>query len=296
MRHRISVRREANFAALLAVGVFISGCATLEGGPQRLYTVDQEVSEAQRVLPQWETSYYTATVESDRKRWRDEIIARRMYIVDVEFSRYEAGLTRDRQQVGFGLGTATQGLTTAGALVASAGTARVLTGLAGATNAVRGIYDQEIIIAKTIQIVQAQMRSLRDDKARVIQAKTVLPTDAYTLSMALHDLEDYYRAGTMTAGLLKAVGEAGADAQISAQLKDASFTGTFGPDTTSETLQKFITAGGKPNLANIRLLNGLLNELGQRLDVRTIVDSTEALPIRQQLITYAARRGIDLTR
>jgi hypothetical protein len=65
-------------------------------------------------------------------------------------------------------------------------------------------------------------------------------------------------------------------------------------DFSSDVLQNHVAPKGKPNLRRIRKLNGLLAELGHRGDVRTIIDSTEAAPIRAVLVPYAIIKGVDI--
>lgn len=99
---------------------------------------------------------------------RNEYIARRMYIVDIEFTEFEASLTRERQQFGFASALTAQGLSTAGAVFTPASTVRVLSALTGGVNASRGFYDSELLQNRAIQIVELQMISDRDKAAAII--------------------------------------------------------------------------------------------------------------------------------
>jgi hypothetical protein len=292
---RFRFARTAIICCAIACAPILSACMTVQGGPNRLYTVQQEADAADGVVKRFTTYYEDQKIDDDRRRfYRNEIIARRMYIIDVQYSEYEAALTGERQKFGFATSTAASALGIAGTLTTPIRSAQIITGVGTGILAARGFYDSEIVIAKTIQIAQGQMRALRDEKARVIQAKILLPTQAYPLSSALHDLEDYYRAGTLTAGLIKAAGEAGVAAEIAAQAKDSIYAGVYAVDDSSDRLQKYITFGGKPNVARIRTLNGLLVEMGVNWDVRQIIDVVGAASIRQQLIEYARRRGINI--
>lgn len=286
------------FGILAALSTVVVGCKTIEGGPDRLFSVSEEVTAARSTVIYLSGLYYADPPPSDVEliRLRNEIISRRMYIIDVEYSEYEAALTSERQKFGFATAVASNTLGLAGGLTTPVRSAQLLSGIGTAVGATRGFYDSEIVIAKTIEIAQGQMRALRDTKAKTIQAKTTLPIATYPLSSAMHDLEDLYRAGTLTAGLVKALGEAGTAAQVAAISKDSIYVGTYARDNTSDLLQSYISRGGKANTARIRLLNGLLLELGYKVDVRTIIDAAESAPIRKQLVDYAAARGIDLTK
>ncbi len=294
-------RKWVALSALMLAGLLLSGCKTVQGGPDRLYTVPEEVAQARGLLevapdgiPGLVARYYASVDETQRIFFRNEIISRRMYIIDVEYSEYEEALTNERQKLGFFTTTAAAGLGIASSLTTPIRSAQILAGVGAAVLATRAAYDSEVIVAKTIQIAQGQMRALRDQKAKVIQTKIGLSTIVYPLSAALHDLEDLYRAGTLTAGLIKAAGDAGRAAEIAAISKDAAFSGTFGRDDTSDILQNFIAPGGKVNNTRVRTLNGLLLEMGYKMDVRTIIDAVEAAPIRALLIPFAASKGINL--
>jgi hypothetical protein len=103
------------FAAVILFGSFVSGClATLQGDPTRLYPVQYEMDVARQILPDLERQYYDAGSEPLRQAIRNDIIARRMYIVNVQYSDYEANLTRENQEVNFAADAASLGLNTAG--------------------------------------------------------------------------------------------------------------------------------------------------------------------------------------
>lgn len=179
-----------------------SSPATLQGDPTRLYPVQYEMDVARQILPDLERQYYDAGSEPLRQAIRNDIIARRMYIINVQYSDYEANLTRENQEVNFAADAASLGLNTAGTLVPLGSTTKLLGGIAGGINGIKGNYESDIVIAKTVQIIQAQMRANRDIVATRILKNMGQSTAAYPLSLALTDLEDFYRAGTLTPGLI----------------------------------------------------------------------------------------------
>jgi hypothetical protein len=197
----------------------LAGCATTEGGPARLYSPADEVSLAQPILLKIESGYYQATTEADRLAARNEYIARRMYIIDVEYSAYEAALTSERQKFAFGADITSLALGTVGALTPVAATTRALSASSVAVGSTSGLYDKDLIIAKTIQIVEADMRAQRLTVATIILQRRSEPTATYPLSAALSDLEQYYLAGTMNSGLIQAAKDAGNNEADAAQAK-----------------------------------------------------------------------------
>ena len=235
-------RRYVAVAAFVLAGPILSGCETFRGRPDRIYTVAEEVANAREALPGIATSYEFASTDNDRMFYRNEYIARRMYIIDAEFTEFETALTRERGEFGFTTALVTQGLTTAGAVFTPVNTVRTLSALAGGVNASRGFYDSELLVNKTIQIVQAQMEAKRDIVAARIFRKVDFPPRTYPLSAALHDLEDYYRAGTLTAGLIKAAAEAGEAAKDASLQKEAAMIVQGGAYQPKEVTTKLVLA------------------------------------------------------
>jgi hypothetical protein len=249
------------FSVIALAGLLLSGCETVRGRPERLIPVAQEAQNARDALPTIAGNYQSATSDNDRKRFRNEYIALRMYIIDAEFTEYEIALTKERGEFGLTTALVVQGLTTAGAVFTPVNTVRTLSALAGGVNASRGFYDSELLANKTIQIIQSQMEAKRDEVATRILQKVDFPPTTYTLPSALHDLEDYYRAGTLTAGLIKATADAGVAAQQAAADKEIVMMlpgGRFDPtDALMKTVKSYIAAGPK-RAARMQLLTDCL--------------------------------------
>lgn len=272
--------------ASLVIGAALSGCATVAGGPDRLYSVSDEVSQAQAVLPDILKEYNNALTDLDRMHYRNEYIARRMYIIDVEYSAYEAALTSERQKFQFASSVTGEGLSTAGALVASGGTSKILSGLAGAVGAGKGFYDSDLVIAKTLQIAEAQMRAQRDAVAARILQRRVESAATYPLSGALLDLEDYYRAGTLNSGLIAAAGDASAAEQQAMEQKQAVTIiqgGGFSPneDTTRRAMAYFSVAEPK-RTERLTKMSACLRKLG--LNSSPLIYSVGDNFVRERLI------------
>jgi hypothetical protein len=277
--------RALAFSVLLLAGLFLSGCKTIDG-PDRMYSLAEEVAAARLTVETLTAQYYGGGAN---EVVRNEIISRRMYIIDVEYSQYEQALTRERQEVGFITSTTAQGLNVAGALFTPAQTVRILSGLAGGVGAVRGYYDSEVVIAKTIQIAQGQMRFLRDKVSDKIRLAMAQPLGKYPLSLAMTDVEEYYRAGTLAAGLIKAVGDSGSAADMAALDKKNTISVTFASDpATQDPISQYLLrtgADGRRKLNQI-LRNPPLSSPRRILDL--LPDgSPEALDLRARLIGIA---------
>ena len=287
MRGVAELRRVGrSFAGIALAALLLVGCKTVEGGPDRLYSIAEEVAAARATVEALTAQYYAGGANENM---RNEIISRRMYIIDVEYSQYEQALTRERQEVGFITATTAQGLNVAGALFTPAQTVRILSGLAGGVGAVRGYYDSEIVIAKTIQIAQGQMKMLRAQASDKIRGAMGQPLSQYPLSLAMADLEDYYRAGTLAEGLVKALGDSGSGATAAGAAKQNLIRVTFASDPASQDpITQYLLATGAEGRQNLNriLRNPPLNSPRRILDL--LPDkSPAAIELRMRLIGIA---------
>lgn len=289
-------RRGLAIGALVLAGILLSSCKTFEGQPDRLYPVAEEAQNARAALDTAAQNYAAATNDIDRKRYRNEYISLRMYIIDAEFTDFESALTKERGEFGFTSAVTSQALNTAGAVFTPANTVRTLSALAGGVNATRGFYDLELLVNKTIQIIQSQMEAKRDDIATRIIGKVDYPPATYPLPAALHDLEDYYRAGTLTAGLIKATAEAGDAAQEASDNKTAAMVlqgGTFNRnDAAMQIVQRYLSSSDpRQKAARVALLSSCLAKLGFKSAPASYAVDPSSNGVRSIMIECASRAG-----
>jgi len=212
------------------LGALASGCVSVSDGPARLYTVPEETQQIRDQLQQLNLVQYSSMDEPSRRRLRNDWIGARMYAIDIQYTPYEAALTKERQGVGFGAAATTIALTTASGLVTPVATKNVLTGLAGFVTGARAAYDSDILLAHSVQWIQTQMEANRADiSSRILKGMKLSTTD-YPLAAALSDLEAYYRAGTFTGGLL-ATGQVIATDAKEAAVEKVEVQG-LGPDSS----------------------------------------------------------------
>jgi hypothetical protein len=187
-----------------AMALALSGCIPSTHPPERLYPVTYEMDLIRTsqgdLVSQYSSTFLSSPAQA--KLIRNEIIAQRMYAIDVQYTLYENALTRETQEVGFGALTAAEGLSTAATLVAPAATKTILSAAATGVLAVKGHYDSEVLLAQSMRTIQKQMRASRNLVAANISAKLVQGVTEYPLSAALSDLEEYYAAGTLTSGVI----------------------------------------------------------------------------------------------
>jgi hypothetical protein len=227
--------------ALAIFSVLASGCVSVSDGPTRLYPIADETQQIRNVVPQIDFIRLVGLDEPARFKYRNDWVAARMYAIDIQYTAYEGALTRERQTVGFGAAAATLGLTTASGLVAPVATKNLLTGLAGFVTGTRAAYDNDVLLAHSVQWIQSQMRTQRSNVAERILRGLKLPTSDYSFAAALTDLEDYYRAGTFTGGILGTSDALGAEARLAEQLKQDRIEVDFVRTTAGDALQTCLT-------------------------------------------------------
>ena len=191
-------------AVSLIAALLVSGCISSTGNPERLIPVAVEMS-ALAADQSVQMSAYDEAVRNNpaaARNIRNEIITRRMYAIDVQYTQYENALTREGQEIGFGALTAATGLSTAATLVIPAATKTILSAAATGVLATKGHYDSEVLLAQTVRTIQKQMRSSRNSIATSISGKMAQNVTDYPLWAALSDVEDYYNAGTLTTGVV----------------------------------------------------------------------------------------------
>jgi len=214
-----------------------SGCVSTADGPTRLYPVEVETQFIRENLKLVSLDDFSRSDETQRVKYRNDWIAARMYAIDIQYTTYEAALTKERQNVGFGAAAATLGLTTASGLLTPVATKNVLTGLAGFVTGTRAAYDNDVLLAHSVQWVQSQMRTQRSIVAERILRGMRASTVDYPLAAALSDLEDYYRAGTFTGGMLGTSEALGAEARFAEQLKQDRIEVNYVSTATGRSLR-----------------------------------------------------------
>lgn len=196
-------------SALVALSTLLSGCgqmlATLRE-PTRLYSEQEEIAQIKSITS---SPYVLNSINT--KPARNNYITMRMYAVDLEYTNYEAQLTHSTQETDL-LGTAaTLALNGTATVIPAGQTTKVLNAFAGGITGGVQAYDKEVLMSKAIQDLQAQMRTDRNNQAKIILANMRCDVDSYPPGQALSDLELYYRAGTLASaeiGLSKTVGAA----------------------------------------------------------------------------------------
>jgi hypothetical protein len=277
---------------LAAVGTSLSGCLTALSPPERLYPVSQEIN-ALRAQPQLipDFTFYAQLTDSQRALYRNALVEARLRAADIEYSKYEEALTQERQTADLLAGTANIALTGTSALIAPVTAKNILTQVAGGITGVNGIFNDKVLLSKTIQVLQHQMRAERDRVATKIFAGMKLSSSDYSLAMALADAEDYYRAGTL-AGALIDISQTVSNEAAKAKAAKNEFIVDFGfaADSAAQKLRAYVRPGGPgtPAIrANVERLAALLKQMHVKLSPFTVIDLPQFASVRIELARKA---------
>jgi hypothetical protein len=204
-------RRIDKVGCTALLSLFVSGCAsavvpTLRQ-PDRLYSNQEEIAEIKTLVGPT-SSHVEYLVPEDE---RNNFISLRMYAIDAAYTTYESQLTHEAQETSLGSSLINLGLTGAASIVPAGEAPRVLSAIATGVTGAGAAYDKDILLSQAIQNLETQMRTDRNNQAAVILASMQCSVRDYPYGTALSDLEDYYRAGTLTnalIGISKTVGSA----------------------------------------------------------------------------------------
>ena len=273
--------RTAMTAASLLIALLTSGCFTsIEGGPPRLFSITEESAVARARLTLGEEAYYASPV-AQNKRVRNEIIFARMRAIDSYYYAFEASLIRERQEVGFISSIISIGLSGAVPLVSAVDTKNILgaasSGLQGATKA----YSDEVLFQKTVQVLTTQMRARRDIVASdLVSRLRALDIEAYPLSLALSDVDEYYAAGTIAGALIEIQKTVSAESRNAEAIKAGAVLVRFAPVTDlGRRIQAFFNASA----ANRAAVQAWIRDNGQGLPFSIFIRSENA-PLHRAMI------------
>jgi hypothetical protein len=200
---RNAFHRWTGAASFVVLALTVGGCnwSGSLGGPERIAPISDEIVDMKAYANVY-AGYLTGT-SAQQIVARNNVIAARMYVIDMEYTQYEGQLLREGQLVDFSTKVTSGVLTTTAGLIGNLGTSHALSETATLVNGLDSAYNDKILKSAIIQNVMASMRTARHDQAAIIYANMYCPVSVYPLGFALSDLETYYRAGTFQTGLVK---------------------------------------------------------------------------------------------
>jgi hypothetical protein len=293
----VAISRSAFFARLIClvgIGPCLSGCLASFSSPERLYPVNVEMA-ALRSQPDLIPDFkYYANLSSDVPRvlYRNGLIEARLRAIDIQYSVYEEALTEERQASELLAGAATIALTGTSALISPVATKDILTQVAGGITGINGVFNDKVLLSKTIQVLEHQMRAERDRVSAKIYAGMRLSSIDYSLSMGLADTEDYYRAGTLAGALIDINQTVSREAAAAKASKD-TFVVSYGfaADDAANLIRLYVWPGGKLNPDRQKNIQALLKQLGNPAPLGIVLRNPEFIETRNSLRILAGKAG-----
>jgi len=266
----------------------LAGCVpSLKSGPDRVFARDYEAAAIRDQFGFPDFQAFSALSDRHKIDFRNQFISARMYAIDLQYTSYEAGLTKERQEIGF-LGSVTSiALSSTASLVAADITKNVLSAASAGLTGAQAAYNDEVLLQRTMQVLQSQMRANRARVSAQIIQRMRLPSSEYPLGMALSDLESYYQAGTITGALVQVHETLGQEVAAAEVAKDAAILrSTRTSDTPSRLLLAYLYpngAAGRRDEARAQRLTALLRDRGVKMRLGWVLTSSDAELIRRQL-------------
>ncbi|MER9891866.1 hypothetical protein NKJ40_07130 [Mesorhizobium sp. M0119] len=168
-----------------------------------------------------------------------------MYAIDLAYTKYETSLTTNEQSSDLVAAATNIALTTTSSLISPVSTKNILSGVASALSGTKAVYNEKVLLRNSIQLLQTQMRANREMVASRLIQRLGQDDINYPLPLALSDLEEYYRAGTITAAMLKAQSVVSDNELIAEQVKQSVIVYNLGRGSGQIALRNALTVGGK---------------------------------------------------
>lgn len=231
--------------------ILLSGCASIEGYPNRLEYAAQYVAEVGPYAAPDAVLRYNATTDlTSATLLRNNIVTARIFSIDANFHQFVRDLTTQQNLSSVGIDWAAIGLASAGAVVGSSQTKAILAAISAGLLGAKASVDKDVFYNKTIPALITLMEGQRKFVLAQIYVGLRKGAADYTLYQALADLDNYYNAGTINGALVGLTATAGASSQAGSDQIAAVLSSNFSVDDSSQKLRKFWKPDGTINIEN----------------------------------------------
>jgi hypothetical protein len=260
-------------SALLLTGcfvLFITGCQSLGGYPERIIPIDGESGELlplKKYFTEDVVGTYNSKTGSAQQAYRNEIVHGRLRAIDLQFEAFEKELQQENNSQKIALDFAVLGMSGAGTIAGGAATKAILAAISGGLTGAGLSIDKSLYYEKTMPILFAQMEAMRATQLANIYTGLKLDTAQYPLSRALFDVDTYYKVGTLSGAMVGINTAAGATHDAANKKIEKILEGSYMKDCSSDRLRTFWKPDGKTvDLANAEKLKTWLQNNGFESD------------------------------
>jgi len=198
---------------LFFIAVVQGGCS---GRKQTFGKAVLSDGEIERIRVEWidsdtfQEEYRTVGSEGERREIRGTAVSQRMRFVDAHYALLEDELRRTRSTLDFTSDITIISLNAVGALIGPASTKAILHAISGGLVGARASAEKNFFFDQSTQVIIPKMQALRAAKRAQIEMQLDLNTTTYPLAKALGDVDQYFRAGSVTMALIALTNDAGA--------------------------------------------------------------------------------------
>lgn len=222
----------------------LTGCGSA-GFPRQSYNPKKQIKELEDTFekPGMIVRYYAMTnvTEAEKKSGRNEIIAGRIALIDLNYNQFIAKFSVTKENLDFGSDITELGLNLATTAVGGAGTKTILGAVSAGVTGGKVSIDKNYFFEKTVPVLITSMNAQRKQALLPIIVGIGKSTDDYPLTQALSDLDTYYFAGTFV-GALQAIQADAGSKEVKAQANlDLVRTNKFVADISGNLLQIYWT-------------------------------------------------------
>ncbi len=299
------------FLTLLVAVIVLTlsnGCATTRGAPPGFPTSLEALKQLDPQYDETLNAYYLPG--ADQRAVRNKFIETRLGAVDTQYLSFKESLYTQAVASNVFVDLATIGLNVAGVATPGASTKTILHGASGGLLGAKASIDKNVFFERTMPALMSQMEALRKTvRARILEgmAKTV---DAYPLSQAVSDLQDYYVAGTIPGAIVGVtkdaiVSDGKADEKVELALKSAEqiraeLTGRGYSVVTKPVLSgnerdiliKYLKPDGKNyDQARMKVLSNWLKTQNIQHTVMYFLSAPDYSKERQSAVEYLVEKG-----
>lgn len=180
--------------------ISLAGCSTFEGYPDSVSSSGILLEQPDKYLSDQLDDYERA---GEDQRWyiRNNLVRRRMIIIDSAYEQFERDLYVQNLRGGVYTDWSTNLLTTMGPVTDHIPTRNLLSGMAAILSNGKAVYEANVLTKSTMSALISEMRAARTKTRDQIRQKSGLPPSQYDLYDALQDLDSYTAAGSLPSAI-----------------------------------------------------------------------------------------------
>ena len=188
-------------STLVVTCLLSSGCVAMRGQPERSDDISVELDQLKLYFKSDVLTKYNEKQGDAKRDYRNEVILGRLRSHDLHFGVFEREIVGESTSMSLAVDVAAIGLNAAGTLVPSASTKAILAAISGGLLGAKGKVDEHVFYQKTMPVLLGEMAAARKARLTLIFQGLAKGTTEYPLLQGLIDVEEYFKAGTITGSL-----------------------------------------------------------------------------------------------